>query len=408
MQKVTIISIGNELLSGRILDSNAAYLSSKLLSVGVETVCTYTVGDDVDMIVEMLAQARRHADVVLITGGLGPTDDDITRHAMAAFMGVELEFYEDVYRKMEEFFDRRDLSMAETNRIQAYLPKGARALDNEVGTAAGIMCESEGTVFVSMPGVPAEMKQMFADSVFGMFGDGSMAIVSRRLHCFGTGESRIAEMVGDMMVRGRNPLVNCTVSGGIITLEVSARARNRKDAEEMADADVKKLCGILGELVFGTDGETMAQAVGKKLIAASKTIAVAESCTGGLLAKLLTDISGASSYFTHGWVTYSNDAKVSELSIDRGLIDDYGAVSEQVAMAMATAARMKSGANIGIGITGIAGPGGGSEQKPVGLVYIGVDIEGQRTGNRYIFGRLRAHVRLRAALTSLNVVRLLL
>lgn len=408
MQKVSIISIGDELLSGRIVDSNAAYLSSKLLSVGVETVCTYTVGDDVDMIVEMLGQASSHGDVVLITGGLGPTDDDITRHAMAAFIGVELEFYEDVYSQMQEFFARRDLTMAQTNRIQAYLPKGAKPLTNELGTAAGIMCQYEGTVFVFMPGVPTEMKQMFADSVFPMFGDGDMAIVSRRLHCFGTGESRIAEMVGDIMERGRNPRVNCTVSGGIVTLEVSARAERRQDAEKMAAADVEKLYAILADVVFGTDGETMAQALGKKLIAASKTIAVAESCTGGLLAKLLTDVAGASSYFTHGWVTYSNDAKVSELGIDRGIIDAYGAVSEQVAMAMATAARTRSGADIGVGITGIAGPGGGSEQKPVGLVYISVDIDGQRSGNRYVFGTLRPHVRLRAVLTSLNTVRLLL
>lgn len=408
MQKVSIISIGDELLSGRIVDSNAAYLSSKLLSVGVETVCTYTVGDDVDMIVEMLGQASSHGDVVLITGGLGPTDDDITRHAMAAFIGVELEFYEDVYSQMQEFFARRDLTMAQTNRIQAYLPKGAKPLTNELGTAAGIMCQYEGTVFVFMPGVPTEMKQMFADSVFPMFGDGDMAIVSRRLHCFGTGESRIAEMVGDIMERGRNPRVNCTVSGGIVTLEVSARAERRQDAEKMAAADVEKLYAILADVVFGTDGETMAQALGKKLITASKTIAVAESCTGGLLAKLLTDVAGASSYFTHGWVTYSNDAKVSELGIDRGIIDAYGAVSEQVAMAMATAARTRSGADIGVGITGIAGPGGGSEQKPVGLVYISVDIDGQRSGNRYVFGTLRPHVRLRAVLTSLNTVRLLL
>lgn len=408
MQKVSIISIGDELLSGRIVDSNVAYLSSKLLSVGVETVCTYTVGDDVDMIVEMLGQASSHGDVVLITGGLGPTDDDITRHAMAAFIGVELEFYEDVYSQMQEFFARRDLTMAQTNRIQAYLPKGAKPLTNELGTAAGIMCQYEGTLFVFMPGVPAEMKQMFADSVFPMFGDGDMAIVSRRLHCFGTGESRIAEMVGDIMERGRNPRVNCTVSGGIVTLEVSARAERRQDAEKMAAADVEKLYAILADVVFGTDGETMAQALGKKLIAASKTIAVAESCTGGLLAKLLTDVAGASSYFTHGWVTYSNDAKVSELGIDRGIIDAYGAVSEQVAMAMATAARTRSGADIGVGITGIAGPGGGSEQKPVGLVYISVDIDGQRSGNRYVFGTLRPHVRLRAVLTSLNTVRLLL
>jgi len=259
-----------------------------------------------------------------------------------------------------------------------------------------------------MPGVPREMKKMFVDSVLPMFDTGGRAaIVSRRLHCFGTGESRIAEMIGDIMARGRNPQVNCTVSGGIITLEVTAKADDRKDAEKMADKDVRDLRRILGDLFFGMDGETLSQSVGKKLCTRSKTIAVAESCTGGLLSKMLTDVAGASSYFRYGWVTYSNDAKVSELAVASELIADCGAVSEEVAMAMASGARHKGGADIGVGITGIAGPGGGSEQKPVGLVYISIDAGGNgRTCNRYIFGGLREDVRIRAALTALDMVRL--
>ncbi len=408
MQKVSIVSIGNELLSGRIVDTNAAYLSSRLLSIGIETVCTYSVGDDVDMIVEMLGQASSHADTVLITGGIGPTDDDLTRHALAAFMGVELQFHEDVYRHMEDFFERRNISMAETNRIQAYLPKGTKAISNELGTAAGIMCEYEGNTFVCMPGVPGEMKKMFEDSIVSMFGDGDVAIVSRRLHCFGTGESRIAEMIGDVMKRGRNPLVNCTASGGIITLEVVAKAQERQEAEKMANKDVQDLRRILGDLFFGADGETMAQSVAKKLCARSKTIAVAESCTGGLLSKMLTDVAGASEYFRYGWVTYSNDAKVSELGVDKGIIDSYGAVSEEVAVAMAAGARAKADADIGVGITGIAGPAGGNEQKSVGLVYIGIDAGAEgRTCNKYTFAGLREDVRLRAALTALNILRLI-
>lgn len=324
METASIISIGNELMSGRIVDSNSAFLSSKLLSVGIETVCTYTVGDNVDMIVEMLGQASSHADVVLTTGGIGPTDDDLTRYGLAAFMGVELEFREDVFREMEQFFARRNISMAETNRIQAYLPAGTKALSNELGTAAGMMCEYEGTTFVCLPGVPSEMKKMFADSVFPMFGDNGVSVVSRRIHCFGTGESRIAEMIGDVMARGRNPLVNCTVRGGIITLEVVAKADDRQEAEKMAADSVRQLREVLGGLVFGMDGETMAEAVGKKLSACSKTIAVAESCTGGLISKMLTDVPGASGYFRYGWVTYSNEAKVSELGVEKEQIESYG------------------------------------------------------------------------------------
>jgi len=259
-----------------------------------------------------------------------------------------------------------------------------------------------------MPGVPGEMKKMFADSVLPMFGAGGAVIVSRRIHCFGTGESRIAEMIAGIMARGRNPLVNCTVSGGIITLEVSARANERKEAEKMAERDVRDLRRILGDLFFGMDGETLPQSVGKKLCARSQTIAVAESCTGGLLSKMLTDVAGASSYFRYGWVTYSNDAKVSELGVDSELIAAYGAVSEEVAMAMATGARQKGGADIGVSITGIAGPGGGTEQKPVGTVYISIDAcdEG-RTCNKYVFGGSRESVRIRAALTALDMLRCL-
>jgi nicotinamide-nucleotide amidase len=263
-------------------------------------------------------------------------------------------------------------------------------------------------LLVALPGVPSEMKQMFEESVLPELRRfaGTQAVVVRKLRCFGTGESNIAELLGPLMQRGRNPLVNCTAKHGVITLTINATAEDKDTACQMAEKDVKSLRNNLGELVYGTEEQTLAEVVGEKLAQQKRTIAVAESCTGGCLAKLLTDTPGASRYFTHGWVTYSNGAKTSELGVGADLIEKYGAVSEQVACAMAQGARKKAGTDFAIGITGIAGPGGATEQKPVGLVYISVDFDDECETKRCLFSRDRAFIRLRAAQTALNMLRL--
>ena len=408
MKKASIISVGNELLGGQIVNTNAAYLGRRLLSIGIPTVSCYTVGDETDLIVEALGWAAGQADIVLITGGLGPTDDDVTRQGLAKFMGVELEFRDELLQQISEFFTRRDIKMSEKNKVQAYIPAGAEALANNVGTAPGITAEYEGKIFVCLPGVPSEMKQMFAESVvekLGQSGEGQVVII-RKLHCFGTGESVIAEKLGDLMRRDRNPLINCTVSGGIITLHIVATAKDKSCADEMLERDRSELREILGDLVYGEDEQTLAEVVGAKLRERKATLAVAESCTGGLIGKLLTDAAGSSDYFRCGWVTYSNEAKVREVGVDKGLIEKHGAVSEEVARAMAKGAREKGGTDFAIGVTGIAGPGGGTDQKPVGLVYIAVDGLGRLDVRRYIFLHSRGHIRYRTALAALNILRL--
>jgi nicotinamide-nucleotide amidase len=230
-------------------------------------------------------------------------------------------------------------------------------------------------------------------------------MVVRKLKCFGAGESSIAEKLGELMRRGRNPLINCTAKHGVITLYIIATAKDKIQAEQMAEKDEELLRNILGELIYGTGEQTLAEVVGQKLAQQKKTIAVAESCTGGTLAKLLTDIPGASRYFTHGWVTYSNDAKRSELGVSAHLIEQHGAVSELVAESMARGARKRAGTTFAIGVTGIAGPSGAGEQKPVGLVYISVDSDSGCVTKRFIFHHNRASIRLRAAQTALNMVR---
>ncbi len=407
MIKASIVSIGNELLSGETVNTNAAHLSAELLTIAIPVVTSYAVGDEIDDIVLAFERACTDADVVLVTGGLGPTDDDLTRQAMAKFLGVELQLHTDLLEKIERFFAGRALPMPERNKIQAYIPAGAEALPN-FGTAPGIRAETQGKLLFALPGVPMEMERMFAESVAPELRKraGGQAIVVRKLKCFGAGESAIAELLGDRMQRGRNPLINCTVSSGVVTLYIVASARNEQEAERMAHKDEEALRDVLGELVFGTEDQTLAQVVGEELARQGKTLALAESCTGGLLAKLVTDIPGASRYFNHGWITYSDEAKTGELGVSAKLIEQYGAVSEQVAEAMARGARKKSGADFAIGITGIAGPTGATEQKPVGLVYISVDSGTGCQTRRFVFTHDRQLTRLRAAHTALNMLRL--
>jgi nicotinamide-nucleotide amidase len=408
MKRASIVSIGNELLTGQTISTNASYLSEKLLSIGIPAVSSYIIGDDINSIVRVLKLASDDADVVIATGGLGPTDDDVTRQALAEFLGAELQLQRELLQKIRDFFASRNRQMPQKNIRQAYIPAGAEALANNLGTAPGIIAETNRKLLVALPGVPSEMQQMFEESVLPKLRRlaGEQTIVVRKLRCFGAGESNIAALLGNLMQRDRNPLVNCTAEHGVITLHTIATAKDKLKAQQMSDKDEEQLRGILAELVYGTGEQTLGELVGEKLAQQNKTIAVAESCTGGTLAKLITDVPGASGYFTHGWVTYSNSAKISELGVSADLIERHGAVSEQVAEAMAKGARKKAGTDFAIGITGIAGPSGGTEQKPVGLVYISVDSDSGCETEKFMFSHDRSSVRLRTALTALNMLRL--
>jgi nicotinamide-nucleotide amidase len=408
MRKASIVSIGNEVLSGQTTDTNAAYLGQRLLSIGIPVVSSYTIGDEIDSIVRSFGFADSDADIIIATGGLGPTDDDLTRQALAKWLGAELQLQDKLLEVIKAFFTSRNRKMSSKNKIQAYIPAGAKALANNLGTAPGIMAEVEGKMLFALPGVPSEMKQMFEESVLPElqgFAD-KQAVVMRKLRCFGTGESDIAELIGPLMQRGRNPLINCTASCGVITLTIIATAEDKKEAGQMVDKDEKALRRKLRELVYGTDGQTLAEVVGKLLVRRKETIAVAESCTGGYIAKVLTDIPGASKYFTYGWITYSNNAKTSELGVPANLIEKHGAVSKEVARAMAQGARKRAGTVFAIGVTGIAGPAGGSERKPAGLVYISIDSDKECETKRFVFPHDRDSIRRRAAQTALNMLRL--
>jgi len=416
MTTASIVSIGNELLNGHTTDTNATFICQRLLSIGVSVVSVYTVGDDVGQIVRALKRAAEDADVVIATGGLGPTDDDLTRQAFAELLNAKLQLDTILLEDIRRFFAKRGIQMPERNVIQAYIPVGAQPIENLLGTAPGICAKMQQKLFIALPGVPVEMRQMFEASVLPRLEQQGLALsaveggdgftVIRKVRCFGAGESAIAEKLGNLMDRGRNPLVNSTVDSGIITLHVVADAPAKEQAEHKAQADVDHLRSLLGELVFGVDDQTLAEVVGQQLAAKHKTVAVAESCTGGLLAKLLTDIPGSSAYFTQGWITYGNKAKTEQLGVSPELIEKYGTVSEEVASAMALAARQKAQSDFAIAITGIAGPAGGTEQKPVGLVYISISFYNNCRTERFCFAHTRDAIRLRAALTALNMLRL--
>ena len=417
MANAAIISVGNELLNGNTVDTNSNWLQNRLLTVSIPVVFSCAITDAIEEIKNAIQYASGKADIILITGGLGPTDDDLTRQAIAEFLGVKLEYHSEIEDKIKKFFIAINRPMVEKNKIQAFLPAGTSEIENDLGTAPGIFYEGNKKIIASFPGVPSEMKQMFDKSILPRlkkpalsgvegFSQGDV-IITRKIRCIGAGESAIAEMMGDMMNRQRNPLINCTVDHGIITLHIIARAKDKRTAETMAAKDIERLCGILGRLVYGFDEQTLAKVVGQKLLEKKNTLAIAESCTGGLIAKMITDVPGSSGYFTYGWVTYSNEAKISELGVEKGLIDRFGAVSSEVAAAMAEGARKKSGADFAISITGLAGPEGGSEQKPVGLVYISIAFkDGVNTEKMLLGPRDRDFIRLRTSQHALNLLRL--
>ncbi len=406
--KAAIICVGDELLAGDSANTNGTWLAEQMGDAGIETVLEMTVGDRRGKIVEAMKYAAGSAEIVLVTGGLGPTPDDLTRQCLADAMGVELVTDENCLRDIEEFFRRRGREMAEINRSQAQIPEGAEPLKNEIGTAPGIAADLGGSQIYVMPGVPDEMKRMFAEQVLARIEDPGRrtACVRRYVHAFGTGESDIAAKIADMMNPDAPVRVGTKVSSGWITIRLVSRNEDASRAAHDAQTAVDEICKRLGEFVVGLDGDTMAGAVGRCLHEKKQTLATAESCTGGLMGKLVTDVAGASEYYLGGVVAYENRIKREQLDVSDDLLEQHGAVSEQVAAAMAAGVRKKFSSDWGIGITGIAGPSGGTAEKPVGLVYIALAGADGCEPHRDVFGGSREIVRRRAALAAMNYLRL--
>ena len=407
--KAMIIAVGDELLSGKTVDTNSAYLAGQLALRGIETAGHRTVGDNTAAIADAVTDAAGRADVVLVTGGLGPTADDLTRQALARATGGELVLDETCAAQIEAFFARRGREMAEVNRIQAMIPAGAEPLANACGTAPGIAAEiGRARVFV-MPGVPIEMREMFAAAVAPRLGASGITIRQRLLHAYGTGESNIGSMIADLMAdRDGAVTVGTTVADGLITVRITARAPGEDEAASLADTVADDVQRRLGTLLVGRDGQTMAPAVGRLLAARGQTLATAESCTGGMIAQMITDVPGASAYYLGGVIAYANEVKTAQLGVSAEALADHGAVSEQVAEAMALGGRRRFDSDWAIGVTGIAGPDGGTDDKPVGLVYIALAGADRCAVHRHVFPHGRQQMRHRTALAALNHLRLAL
>jgi nicotinamide-nucleotide amidase len=401
-----ILSVGEELTSGQTVDTNSAYLAVGLGRRGIRTIEHCTVPDDRAMIAQAIRRASAGAELVIITGGLGPTDDDLTRQALADALGTELVLDAKCLETLESWFRSRGRTMVASNRIQAMVPRGAEPLPNRMGTAPGLAARVGDAAVYIMPGVPSEMEVMFREVILPRLPAGTGAIAIRKIHCFGAGESDVGMKIADLMRRDANPLVGTTVAGGMISIRILACAASEAEGLALAGRTAEEVRRRLGELVIGLDEDTMASVVGDLLRRRAQTLATAESCTGGMIGAMMTAVSGASDYYRGGVVSYSNDVKRELLAVPQELLDAHGAVSEPVARAMAEGCRRRLGADWALSVTGVAGPIGGSAEKPVGLVFVGLaGVDGTQV-QRTVFPGARDMIRLRSSLAAMNMLRL--
>ena len=404
-----ILSIGDELVLGQTVDTNSAWMSGQLAAVGFSVALHMTVADDRPAIERAISECSGRCDLLVVSGGIGPTEDDLTRQALAAVMQAPLLLDQGWLAKLHQFWSRRNQVMPAINEIQARIPSGATLLENPLGTAAGIRAKLGQCDLFVIPGVPKEMKGMFSAYVLPLAKQtgGGAAIVSRTLHTFGMGESAIAQRLGDLMRRDRNPSVGTTVANGVVSLRINSRFESIAKATVRLEQTSLLCHEKLGALIFGQDDQTLEQVVGAMLHGDGqcKLVATAESCTGGLVAKLITDIPGSSSCFHEGFITYSNESKTELLGVPAELIKQHGAVSEPLALAMAKGARERAKTDFALSITGVAGPDGGSETKPVGTVWIGLATPDATTARHFLFPGDRAMIRDRSAKMALSMLR---
>ncbi len=407
--RAELISTGTELLLGQILNTNARFLGQRLAELGIDLFYQTTVGDNESRLADIFQSAFNRADVVVVTGGLGPTQDDLTKETIAKVLGLNMYLDDGSLAHVEKFFRVRGRKMPETNKKQALMPEGGTVIPNKIGTAPGVLIEKDGKMVFILPGPPVEMQPMFTETVEPYLkkklGKDRNVIVSRVLKILGIGESAIEERIRDLVDEQTNPTIAFLAPWGEVLIRITAKAKNEAEARTGIARLEKEIRTRLGDYIYGTDEDTMENVVAGLLKERGLTMSAAESCTGGLIAQRLTNVPGVSDSFMYGIVTYSNESKVQLLGVSPDIIEKHGAVSEETALEMVKGVRQACGTDLAVSVTGIAGPGGGTPEKPVGLVYIGFADRDTTIVQKYIFAGDREVVRWQTSNVALNLVR---
>jgi nicotinamide-nucleotide amidase len=409
--RAEIIAVGSEMLTPERVDTNSLFITERLNEIGIEVIAKSVAADDREVLGGLLRLALTRADVIVFTGGLGPTSDDVTREAVAETLGVELDEDPETLDRLERRFARRGVTMPSINRRQALVPRGAEVIANDKGTAPGLLFEREGKVIALLPGPPREMKAMFEGLVRGRLVRlaGGSSVFRRVLKTTGRPESQIEEVVQPIYARWASaptPIrTTILATPGQIELHLAVRAENAERAGAVLDAATEEIAAALGPTLFARDNQRLEEVVGQMLRERALSVATAESCTGGLLASRLTDVPGSSDYVERGVICYSNRAKAELLGVPEAMIREHGAVSEPVGLAMARGIRERARTDLGVGITGIAGPAGGTPAKPVGTVVVALAWAGGERVRTLWFPGDREQVKFHASQAALDMVR---
>lgn len=402
-----IVAVGSELLTPEKTDTNSLWLTEKLNEAGIEVMLKTIVGDDEARLEETIRDAIKRSDIVITTGGLGPTEDDVTRQVSGRAVGRELVYHEELEAQLRERFRSWGREMPEINKRQAYIIDGAEILPNPNGSAVGMLLELPEKLLVVLPGPPRELMPMYENFVAAKVRKlaGEIHVRRRMLRVSGMGESAVDEAIAPVYRAYPNVQTSILFSKSEIEVHLTAKSESADEAVRVLDELAGKIRDTLGLAVFAMNGETLEEVVGRMLSESGETLAVAESCTGGLIGMRLTEVPGSSAYFLEGAVTYSNEAKMRTLGVPETTLSEHGAVSAGTAEAMASGIRERAGADYGIAVTGIAGPGGGSAEKPVGTVFIGYSDKSQTRSMRFNFPGDRFLIRWRSSQAALDYLR---
>ena len=405
--KAEIITVGTEILLGDIVNTNSQFLAKELASLGLDVYYQSTVGDNESRLMDTLNESLDRSDIIITTGGLGPTNDDITKEVAAKCFNQELVFYNDIWKDIKQYFEKIGVEPTENNKKQAYFPKDCIILNNSNGTAPGAILKKENKMIIVLPGPPKEMIPMFNNELKKHLENlTDYKLISRTLRFFGIGESELEDKLSDIINNQTNPTIAPYAKEGEVTLRITAKSYTKDDADNLIDEVENKIKTLVGKYLYGYGETTLEETVAKLLVEKNLTIAVSESCTGGMVSSMLIDYPGISQVFMEGCVTYSNEAKMSRLGVKKETLDNFGAVSTETAIEMAKGVAMNLKTNVGLSTTGIAGPGGGTTEKPVGLVYIGLYINGKTKVKKLNLAGSREKIRVKATKEALNFLRL--